>query len=171
MAGEGRRTLLQLKNVDVVFDNVIQVLRSANIEVSEGRIVALLGANGAGKTTTLKAISGLLKVEKGRVTSGEIHFGDRNIANIDPCDTVRMGIVQVLEGRKVLSHLTVEQNLRLGVISGRTRTRFPGTWSDLPYFPILESVPADRGIPVRGRDANADAGPGTDGQAQASPAR
>lgn len=111
---EGRLPLLRLKNVDVVFNDVIQVLHSANLEVPEGGIVALLGANGAGKTTLLKAISSLLDVDNGRVTSGEIFFKELNIANADPCDTVRRGIVQVLEGRKVLSHLTVEQNLRLG---------------------------------------------------------
>jgi len=132
---------LQLKNVEVVFDNVIQVLRSVNLEMPAGRIVALLGANGAGKTTTLKAISGLLEVEKGRVTSGEIFFEGRNIANIDPCEAVRMGILQVLEGRKVLSHLTVEQNLRLG---GHLRKDKGQVSADMEriigYFPLLKKV-------------------------------
>lgn len=141
MGGEGGRPLLQLKNVEVVFDNVIQVLRSANLDVPEGRIVALLGANGAGKTTTLKAVSGLLEVEKGRVTSGEILFGDRNIENIDPCETVRMGIVQVLEGRKVLSHLTVEQNLRLGAHFRKDREQVPRDMERIcGYFPLLKKV-------------------------------
>lgn len=141
MAGEGGRTLLQLKNVDVVFDTVIQVLHGANIEVPEGRIVVLLGANGAGKTTTLKAISGLLKAEKGRVSSGEIYFGGRNIANIDPCDMVRMGIVQVLEGRKVLSHLTVEQNLRLGGHFRVDKDLVPRDMERIcQYFPILKNL-------------------------------
>jgi len=141
LAEEGGRLQLQLKNVEVVFDNVIQVLRSVNLEMPAGRIVALLGANGAGKTTTLKAISGLLEVEKGRVTSGEIFFEGRNIANIDPCEAVRAGILQVLEGRKVLSHLTVEQNLRLG---GHLRKDKGQVSADMEriigYFPLLEKV-------------------------------
>lgn len=141
IAKKGGRPLLKLKNVDVVFDDVIQVLRSANLEVPEGGIVALLGANGAGKTTTLKAISGLLEVEKGRVTAGEINFGDRNITNMDPCDVVGMGIVQVLEGRKVLSHLTVEQNLRLGAHFRKDKDLVPRDMERIcAYFPLLKNL-------------------------------
>ncbi len=106
--------LLELKNVDVVYKGVIQVLRSANLDVPEGRIVALLGANGAGKTTTLKAISGFLDIEQGRVTAGEIRLRGRDVTHASPESMVRQGVVQVLEGRRVLAHLTVEQNLRIG---------------------------------------------------------
>ena len=106
--------LLELRNVDVVFDGIIQVLRSANIEVHAGKITALLGSNGAGKTTTLKAISGLLPVEHGKVTEGQISFDGEDITNEDPVKVFQRGIVQVLEGRKVLAHLTVEQNLLVG---------------------------------------------------------
>lgn len=106
--------LLQLANVDVVYKGVIQVLRSTNLEVHDGSIVALLGANGAGKTTTLKAISGLLDIEDGRVTSGSIVFAGQDITNGDPGVVVESGVVQVLEGRRVLAHLTVAQNLRVG---------------------------------------------------------
>jgi branched-chain amino acid transport system ATP-binding protein len=133
--------LLELKNVDVVFDGVIQVLRSANIQVQQGKITALLGSNGAGKTTTLKAISGLLAVEHGKVTDGEILFAGRNIANFDPVAVFRMGLVQVLEGRKVLAHLSVEQNLMVG---GHHRPDRKAVLADIErvyaYFPRLRGL-------------------------------
>jgi branched-chain amino acid transport system ATP-binding protein len=106
--------LLELRNVDVVFDGIIQVLRSVNLEVRAGKVTALLGGNGAGKTTTLKAISGLLAVEHGKVTDGQIRFEGEDISNADPVNLFRRGVVQVLEGRKVLAHLSVEQNLLVG---------------------------------------------------------
>jgi branched-chain amino acid transport system ATP-binding protein len=105
---------LTLTNVDVVYGGVIQVLRSANLEVPDGKMVVLLGSNGAGKTTTLRAISGLLHADLGRVTAGEIKVDGQDITNADPIDIFGRGVVQVLEGRKVLEHLTVEQNLRIG---------------------------------------------------------
>lgn len=106
--------MLELKNVDVVYHDVIQVLRSVNLEVKPAQIVTLLGGNGAGKTTTLRAISSLLAVEQGRVAQGDIRLDGRDIANTDPGTIVRSGLVQVLEGRKVLKHLSVEQNLQVG---------------------------------------------------------
>jgi branched-chain amino acid transport system ATP-binding protein len=105
---------LSLTNVDVVYAGVIQVLRSANLDVPDGKIVVLLGSNGAGKTTTLRAISGLLRAELGEVTAGEIKLDDQPITGLDPVNIFGRGVVQVLEGRKVLEHLTVEQNLRIG---------------------------------------------------------
>jgi branched-chain amino acid transport system ATP-binding protein len=92
-------------------DDVILVLKGLSLEVAEGQIVALLGASGAGKTTTLKAISGLLRTEDGRVTDGSIEFMGRRVDGLDPEDICRRGIVQVMEGRKVLETLTVEENL------------------------------------------------------------
>ena len=91
--------------------NVIQVLRGVSLEVADGKIVALLGANGAGKTTTLKAISGMLKTEEGKVTDGSIVFDGKRIDRHGPTDIAAMGITQVMEGRRVLEHLTVEENL------------------------------------------------------------
>ena len=105
---------LALSNVDVVYSGVIQVLRSTNLEVPDGQMVVLLGSNGAGKTTTLRAISGLLGPELGRVTAGRVTYDGRDITNGDPYAIFGLGIVQVLEGRKVLEHLTVEQNLLVG---------------------------------------------------------
>ena len=106
--------LLQLNNVEVVYSDVILVLKGVNLDVDEGRIVALLGANGAGKTTTLKAISGLLRSADGAVTSGSVRFAGRDIHTEGPENIVRMGLVQVVEGRKILPHMTVEQNLMVG---------------------------------------------------------
>jgi len=113
--------LLELTNVEVVYSDVILVLKGVNLAVDAGQIVALLGANGAGKTTTLKAISGLLRSEDGRVTGGSIRFDGASIHTEEPQVLVRRGLVQVVEGRKILPHMTVEQNLLVGgkVLSGR----------------------------------------------------
>lgn len=133
--------LLELRNVDVVFDGIVQVLRSVNLEVRPGKVTALLGGNGAGKTTTLKAISGLLAVEHGRVTDGQIYFEGHDIANEDPVAVFRRGIVQVLEGRRVLAHLTVEQNLLIG---GHLRRNRRAVQDDIErvfgYFPRLRAL-------------------------------
>jgi branched-chain amino acid transport system ATP-binding protein len=106
--------MLTLNNVEVIYDDVILVLKGMSLHVPEGQIVALLGANGAGKSTTLKAISGLLKPEDGEVTDGEIVFEGEKIHNLDAAEIVRKGIFQVMEGRRVFEHLDVEQNLIAG---------------------------------------------------------
>jgi branched-chain amino acid transport system ATP-binding protein len=108
------KPLLSLNNIEVIYNDVILVLKGLSLEVKQGSIVALLGANGAGKSTTLKAISGLLKPEDGAVTDGSIVFDDQQIENQDPADIVRQGIFQVMEGRRIFEHLTVEENLRAG---------------------------------------------------------
>jgi branched-chain amino acid transport system ATP-binding protein len=108
------RPLLAVKNIDVVYDEVVLVLRGLSLAVPEGSIVALLGANGAGKSTTLKAISGLLKTEQGRVTRGSITFGDERIDTIEPDLIVRRGVFQVMEGRRIVADMTVRENLRVG---------------------------------------------------------
>src|SRR5258707_11485516 len=95
--------LLSVRNIEVVYDDVILVLRGLSLEVPQGAIVALLGANGAGKSTTLKAISGLLKTEDGEVTRGEIVFDGERINGIDPDKIVRRGIFQVMEGRRIIA--------------------------------------------------------------------
>lgn len=133
--------VLSLSNVDVVYGGVIQVLRSANIEVREGQMVVLLGANGAGKSTTLKAISGLLTADQGAVTAGRISFDGQDITNADPARIFRQGVVQVLEGRRVLEHLTVQQNLMVGA---HLRADRAGVRADLDkvfgYFPRLPDL-------------------------------
>jgi branched-chain amino acid transport system ATP-binding protein len=130
--------MLRLNNVEVIYSDVILVLKGLSLEVPAGEIVALLGANGAGKTTTLKAISGLLKTEAGRVTDGRIELMGRRIDGLDPEAICRLGIVQVMEGRKVLESLSVEENLRIGAY---TRRDPEGVRRDLEtiyaYFPRL----------------------------------
>src|SRR5882724_8620689 len=109
--------LLGVRNIEVVYDDVILVLRGLSLDVPRGAVVALLGANGAGKSTTLKAISGLLKTEEGEVTRGEIVFDGRRIDGTDPDQIVRRGIFQVMEGRRVISDMTTLENLRLGAFT------------------------------------------------------
>ena len=106
--------ILKINNIEVKYHEVILVIKGVSIEVPEGGIVALLGANGAGKSTTLKAISGLLKHEDGEVTDGSIEFMGTRIDKLGPEKIAKMGIVQVIEGRRVFEHLTVEQNLKVG---------------------------------------------------------
>jgi branched-chain amino acid transport system ATP-binding protein len=112
--------MLTVNNIEVIYDDVILVLKGLSLEVQAGQIVALLGANGAGKTTTLKAISGLLKVENGKVTDGTIAFRGERIDGRDPEEIVRRGIFQVMEGRCVFPNLTVHENL---IAATRTRSR------------------------------------------------
>jgi branched-chain amino acid transport system ATP-binding protein len=106
--------VLKLNNVEVKYLGVILVLRGVSLEIEAGTIVSLLGSNGAGKTTTLKAISGLLHTELGEVTAGTIEFNGERIDKLGPEEIAKKGIIQVMEGRRVLEHLTVEENLRLG---------------------------------------------------------
>ena len=108
---------LNVNNVEVIYDHVILVLRGVSLAVQKGRIVALLGANGAGKTTTLKAISNLLRAERGEVTKGSIEFDGRRIDQLTPNDLVRIGVCQVMEGRHCFQHLTVEENLLTGAFT------------------------------------------------------
>ncbi|MCO5189446.1 MAG: ABC transporter ATP-binding protein [Anaerolineae bacterium] len=108
--------MLKVNNIEVVYSDVILVLRGVTLEVGDGQIVSLLGANGAGKSTTLKAISGLLHSQQGEVTRGSIEFDGQRIDNLTPDDIVQLGIVQVLEGRPLFEHLTVEDNLRTGAL-------------------------------------------------------
>jgi len=106
--------LLTVKNIEVIYDHVILVLKGVSLEVSEGGIVALLGANGAGKTTTLKAISNLLRSERGEVTKGSIEFRGERIDSLTPNELVKKGVIQVMEGRHCFEHLTIEENLLTG---------------------------------------------------------
>ena len=131
--------MLQVKNIEVIYIKVIQVLRGVSLEVHEGKIVALLGANGAGKTTTLKAISGMLKTEEGEVTDGSIEFDGKRIDGYGPEVIAAMGISQAMEGRRVLEHLSVEENLLVGAYCRKDRS---GVKKDLElvfdYFPKIK---------------------------------
>ena len=132
--------MLRLNNIEVIYLNVILTLKGVSMEVPEGKIVALLGANGAGKTTTLKAISGLLHTEEGEVTDGSIEFGGIRIDRKSPEEIVKMGIVQVMEGRRMFEHLTVEDDLRVGAYirgDGAIKKDFDMVYS---YFPRLKEL-------------------------------
>ena len=107
-------TLLEVNNIEVIYNHVILVLKGVSLNVPKGGITALLGGNGAGKTTTLKAISGLLASERGEVTKGSIKYRGQVIQHQDPADIVKGGVVQVMEGRHCFEHLTVEENLLTG---------------------------------------------------------
>jgi branched-chain amino acid transport system ATP-binding protein len=130
--------LLSVNNIEVIYDHVILVLKGVSLQVPEGGIIALLGANGAGKSTTLKAISGLLRTERGDVTKGSIELRGAPIHRRNPSEIVTQGVVQVMEGRHVFEHLTVEENLLTG---GYTRRPANGLKRDLDlvytYFPRL----------------------------------
>jgi len=114
---EPQQAYLTINNIEVIYDHVILVLKGVSLSVEKGRIVALLGANGAGKTTTLKAISNLLRAERGEVTKGAIEFDGRRIDQLTPNELVRMGVCQVMEGRHCFQHLTVEENLLTGAFT------------------------------------------------------
>ena len=131
--------MLSLNNVEVLYDGVILVLKGVSIEIPDGKITTLLGANGAGKTTTLKAISGILRSERGEVAKGSIEFGGERIDRLPPHEIVARGIAQVFEGRRVFEHLTVEENL---VAGGHTVVNLRGVREGIErvyaYFPRLK---------------------------------
>lgn len=131
--------MLAVNNIEVIYSDVILVLKGLSLLVPEGAIVALLGANGAGKSTTLKAISGLLKSEEGEVTDGEILFAGERIDGLDPEEIVRRGIFQVMEGRRVFDDLTVEENLRCGAYTRKDGSKLKDDYERVyGYFPRLK---------------------------------
>jgi branched-chain amino acid transport system ATP-binding protein len=131
--------MLKLNNIEVIYNDVILVLKGLSMEVSRGNIVALLGGNGAGKTTTLKAISGLLKAEDGKVTDGTIEFLGKRIDQKYPEEIVRMGIFQVMEGRHVFEELTVDENIRMGAYTRKDRKNIKQDYDLVfDYFPRLK---------------------------------
>jgi len=131
--------MLQVHNIEVIYNDAVLVLKGMSLRVREGQIVALLGPNGAGKSTTLKAISGLLKSEEGEVTDGDIRLLGTRIDRLEPEEIVRLGIFQVMEGRRVFEDLTVDENILMG---GYTRKDAAGVRHDhdlvFDYFPRLK---------------------------------
>ncbi|MGE8682637.1 MAG: ABC transporter ATP-binding protein [Achromobacter marplatensis] len=137
---EAPNVLLDVNGIEVIYNHVILVLKGVSLQVPEGRIVALLGANGAGKTTTLRAISNLLKGERGDVTKGHIQYRGQRIERLSPSELVKRGVVQVMEGRHCFAHLTIEENLLTGAYTrsmsrGDTAAALERVYQ---YFPRLK---------------------------------
>ena len=130
--------MLTLNNIEVIFDNIILVLKGVYLHVAEGKIVTLLGSNGAGKSTTLKSVSGLIKTERGQVTRGSIDFAGQRIDRKDPPQIVKQGIAQVFEGRRIFEHLNIRENLFAGAhLNGSKSVINQDIDRVLSYFPIL----------------------------------
>ena len=130
--------MLSVQNLEVVYQDVILVLKGISINLPKNKVVALLGANGAGKTTVLRAISGLLDIQNGKITKGEITYGNDSITNLNPSEIVKMGISQVLEGRRIFSEITVIENLKLGAHTN-TQNFEKNIDKVFNLFPILKS--------------------------------
>ncbi|MEX1279686.1 MAG: ABC transporter ATP-binding protein [Acidimicrobiia bacterium] len=130
--------MLEVANLEVVYNDVILVLRGISLEVPDGKIVALLGSNGAGKTTTSRAITGILGVHEGDVTKGHVTFAGEDITEKKPADIVKSGISMVMEGRRIFRELTVEENLRTGAYTNQKRASITGQ-RDMVYelFPQI----------------------------------
>jgi len=134
--------MLKVDNIEVKYSGVVLVLKGISLEIPDGQIVTLLGANGAGKSTTLKSISGLLRTQLGKVTRGDIIFNDQILTNRDPETIGAMGITLVMEGRRVLKHLTVEENLKVGAYlhTKRLSKIKPDLEKVYKYFPKLKQL-------------------------------
>ena len=132
--------LLEVSNIEVVYNHVILVLKGVSLSLSKGSIVALLGGNGAGKTTTLKAISNLLHSERGEVTKGSITYRNEKIEKLNPSDLEKSGVIQVMEGRHCFEHLTVEENLLTGAYTRKEGKKKVLEDLDMvySYFPRLK---------------------------------
>src|ERR1700716_1606861 len=137
---ESQQPYLAVSNIEAIYDHVILVLKGVSLSVPEGKIVALLGANGAGKSTTLKAISNLLRTERGEVTKGHIRCRGERVDGMTPNDLVRRGVIQVMEGRHCFGHLTIEENLLTGAfIQGSRRRQIADDLEKVyHYFPRLK---------------------------------
>jgi len=132
-------SILNVNNLEVLYNNIILVLKGLSLEVREGAIVALLGSNGAGKSTTLKAISGFLPLEDGAITDGSIRYKGEVISGLGPHKIVQKGVFQVMEGRRVFEDLTVEENLICGAYTQKNKAQIAsGVEKCFEYFPILK---------------------------------
>ena len=129
---------LDVQNLEVVYHDVILVLRGVSLSLPPGDIVSLLGANGAGKTTLLRAVTGLLKIHRGEITKGDVHVFGEDVTGADPARRVRAGLAQVMEGRRIFAELTVDENLRTGAYTRRSKTEISANFERvLDLFPVL----------------------------------
>ena len=137
---DSRKIVLDVNGIEVIYNHVILVLKGVSLQVPQGGIVAILGGNGAGKTTTLRAISNLLKGERGEVTKGSIELRGERIENLSPADLVERGVVQVMEGRHCFAHLTIEENLLTGAYTRRSKAEIAASLEKVyAYFPRLKT--------------------------------
>jgi branched-chain amino acid transport system ATP-binding protein len=142
--------VLSIESLHVSYGGV-QAVRGVSMEIPDGKVVAVLGSNGAGKTTLLRTISGTLKLHRGRVESGSVRFGDSDLKGRDPAQTVRMGLVQVPEGRRIFGRLTVEENLRAGGMGSKDRVaKAKAQERVFELFPVLKERSAQRGVLLSG---------------------
>jgi branched-chain amino acid transport system ATP-binding protein len=135
---QGASHLLRVRNLEVVYNDVILVLRGVSLDIATGSIVALLGANGAGKTTLLRALSGLLVTHRGRITKGSIELDGKRVDGLDAATIVRRGVSQVMEGRRIFAELTVDENLKAGGFTRRDRKEIKASYDRVvELFPVL----------------------------------
>ncbi|MBK9180152.1 MAG: ABC transporter ATP-binding protein [Acidimicrobiales bacterium] len=138
MSDTASTPLLAVSNLEVVYSDVILVLRGVSLQVPAGRIVAVLGANGAGKTTLLRSITGLLNVHRGRITKGSVELAGKAVNGNDPASIVRRGLAQVMEGRRIFAELTVDENLRTGAYTQTNKAAVRESYERvMTLFPIL----------------------------------
>ncbi|RED12282.1 ABC transporter ATP-binding protein [Pontivivens insulae] len=137
-AAKTEETLLEVNNIEVIYNHVILVLKGVSLSVPKGGITALLGGNGAGKTTTLKSISGLLASERGEITKGSIQYRGKSMQDLSPNELVKSGVIQVMEGRHCFEHLTVEENLMTGAYTRSSAEAKQGLDMVYEYFPRLK---------------------------------
>jgi branched-chain amino acid transport system ATP-binding protein len=137
---DSKNIVLNVNGIEVIYNHVILVLKGVSLNVPEGKIVTILGGNGAGKTTTLRAISNLLKGERGEVTKGSIELRGERIENLSPSDLVQRGVVQVMEGRHCFAHLTIEENLLTGAYTRKDKAEVAANLEKVyNYFPRLKT--------------------------------
>ncbi|HZB19103.1 MAG TPA: ABC transporter ATP-binding protein [Blastococcus sp.] len=143
--------MLSIESLHVTYGGAVQAVRGVSMEVPDGKVVAVLGSNGAGKSTLLRTISGTLRLHRGRVESGSVRFGETDLASRDPAQTVRMGLVQVPEGRRIFGRLTVEENLRAGGMGNKDK-QAKARAQDRVYemFPVLKERGSQRGALLSG---------------------
>ena len=137
---DAQKIVINVNGIEVIYNHVILVLKGVSLNVPEGKIVALLGGNGAGKTTTLRAVSNLLKGERGEVTKGSIELRGERIENLSPSDLVKRGVIQVMEGRHCFAHLTIEENLLTGAYTVKSKAQIAANLEKVyNYFPRLKT--------------------------------
>ena len=143
--------MLSIEGLHVTYGGAVQALRGVSMQVPDGKVVAVLGSNGAGKSTLLRPISGTLRLHRGKIDSGSVRFGDVDLGSRDPGQTVRLGVVQVPEGRRIFGRLTVEENLRAGGMGNRDKAAKARAQARVyEMFPVLEERKAQRGALLSG---------------------